>query len=108
MSYDLSVLGPLDEARAAALLAAAGAEGEGDELHLEQDGVAATFLIRGGEVGVGLTTLTDDEAAARAGFRRVLDIVLALSEELGARVYDPQVGRELGADDADEAMRAFG
>ena len=84
MSYDLSVLGPLDEARAAELLAGAGAEGDGDELHLEHDGVAATFLIRGGEVGVGVTTLTDDDgvrprrlppdsrprARARGGARR--------------------------------------
>ncbi len=108
MSYDLSVLGPLDEARAVSLLEAAGAEGDGDELHLEYDSVAATFLIRGGEVGIGVTTLTDDDAAARAGFRRVLDVVLALSEELGARVYDPQAGRELGPEDAEEAISAFG
>jgi len=108
MSYDLRVLGPVDEARAAAVLAAAGAEGAGDELHLECDGVVASFLIGEGEVGVGVTTVTDDEAAARAGFRRILDVVLALSEELDARVYDPLVGRELAADDAEEALRAFG
>lgn len=108
MSYDLSVLGPLDEARAAALLAEAGAEGAGDELTLEREGVVASFLIRGGEVGVGVTALTDDDAAARAGFRRILDVVLALAEELGARVYDPQAGRELGIDDAEEAIGAFG
>ena len=108
LSYDLQVLGPLDEERAAAALAAAGAEGDGDELHLEHDGVAASFLIGSGEVGVGVTTLTDDDPAARAGFRRILDVVLALAETLGARVYDPQVGRVLGADDAEEAMRAFG
>lgn len=108
MSYDLRVLGPLDEARAAAVLADAGAEGAGDELYLEHDGVAASFLIRDDEVGVGVTALSDDEAAARAGFRRVLEVVLALSDALGARVYDPQVGRVLAADDAEEAMRAFG
>jgi hypothetical protein len=108
LSYDLRVLGPVDEARAVEVLAAAGAEGDGDELYLEHDGVAASFLIRDDEVGVGITTLTDDDAAARAGFRRILDLVLALSETLGARVYDQQVGRELGADDAEEAMRAFG
>ena len=108
MSYDLRVLGPLDEARAAALLAAAGAGGGGDELHVEHDGVAASFLIRGGEVGVGVTVLTDDETAARAGFRRILDVVLALAEELDARVYDAQVGDVLAAGDAEEAVRAFG
>jgi hypothetical protein len=108
VSYDLSVLGPLDETRAAALLAAAGAEGEGDELLLEREGVVASFLIRGGEIGVGVTTLTEDEADARAGFRRVLDVVLGLAEELGARVYDPQAGRDLAPDDAEEALRAFG
>ena len=108
MSYDLSVLGPLDEARAASLLKAAGAEGDGDELHLEHDGVAASFLIRGGEVGVGVTTLTDEDAAARAGFRRILNVVLELAEALDTRVYDPQVGRVLAAGDAEEAMRAFG
>lgn len=108
MSYDLSVVGPLDEVRAAALLAAAGAEGDGDELHLEADGVAAAFLIRDGEVGIGVTTLTDDEESARAGFRRVLEVVLTLADELGARVYDPQAGRELGIDDAEEAISAFG
>lgn len=108
MSYDLRVLGPLDEARAAAVLADAGAEGAGDELYLEHDGVAASFLIRDDEVGVGVTALSDDEAAARAGFCRVLEVVLALSDALGARVYDPQVGRVLAADDAEEAMRAFG
>jgi hypothetical protein len=108
VSYDLRVLGPVDEARAAELLAAAGAEGAGGELQLEHDGVAATFLIGDGEVGVGVTTLTNDEAAARGGFRRILHVVLALSEDLGARVYDPQVGRVLAAGDAEEAMRAFG
>ena len=108
MSYDLRILGPLDSARAAEVLSAAGAEGAGDELHLERDGVAASFLISDDEVGVGVTTLTDDETAARAGFRGVLELVLALSHELDARVYDPQVGRELAADDAEEAMRAFG
>jgi hypothetical protein len=107
MSYDLRVL-PVDEGRAAAVLAAAGAEGAGGELHLERDGVVASFLIGEGEVGVGVTTVTDDEAAARAGFRRILDVVLALSEELDARVYDPQVGRELAAGDREEALRAFG
>jgi hypothetical protein len=108
VSYDLSVLGPIDEARAGAVLAQAGAEGEGDERRLECDGVVASFLIRGGEVGVGVTTLTGDDAAARAGFRRVLDTVLALAEELEGRVYDPQAGRLLAADDAEEAVRAFG
>ena len=108
MSYDLSVLGPLDEARAAALLAAAGAEGDGDELQLEHEGVAASFLIRGGEVGVGVTTLTDDEASARAGFRRILDLVLGVAEELDARVYDPQADRVLDPDDVEETLRAFG
>jgi len=108
MSYDLRVLGPLEEARAAALLAAAGAEGDGEELTLECDGVVASFLVRGGEVGVGVTTLTDDETTARAGFRRILDIVLALAEELDARVYDAQVGDVLAAGDAEEAIRAFG
>jgi hypothetical protein len=108
LSYDLRVLGPLDEARAAAVLAAAGAEGAGEELTLERDGVVASFLIRGGEVGVGVTTLTDDDAAARAGFRRILDVVLALAEELDARVYDSQVGDVLAPGDAEEALRAFG
>lgn len=108
MSYDLRVVGPLDEARAAALLAAAGAEGDGAELYLECDGVAASFLIRGGEVGVGVTTLTGDGAAARAGFRRLLDIVLALAADLEAPVYDPQADRALTVGDAEEAMRAFG
>ena len=108
MSYDLSVLGPIDEARAAAALAGAGADGDGDERLLECDGVVASFLIAGGEVGVGVTTLTDDDAAARAGFRRVLDTVLALAEELDGRVYDPQAGRVLAAGDAEEAIRAFG
>jgi hypothetical protein len=108
MSYDLNVLGPLDEARAASLLAAAGAVGEGDELLLEHEGVAATFLIRGGEVGVGVTTLTDDDASARAGFRRILDVVLGLAERLDARVYDPQVDRVLDPNDVEEALRAFG
>lgn len=108
MSYDLNVLGPVDEARAGAALARAGAEGEGDERALECDGVVASFLIGGGEVGVGVTTLTDDDAAARAGFRRILDTVLALAEELGGRVYDPQAGRLLAPDDAEEAVRAFG
>lgn len=108
MSYDLRVLGPVDEARAAEALAAAGAEGAGAEFTLERDGVVASFLIRGGEVGVGVTTLADDEAAARAGFRSILDVVLALADELDARVYDSQVGDVLAAGDAEEAMRAFG
>jgi hypothetical protein len=108
VSYDLRVLGPVDEGRAVAELEAAGAEGDGDELYLEHEGVAASFLIRDNEVGVGVTTLTEDDEAARAGFRRILDVVLELSETLHGRVYDPQVGRELGADDAAEAMRAFG
>jgi len=108
VSYDLNVLGPLDEARAAAVLAAAGAEGEDDELQLEHEGAAATFLIRGGEVGVGVTTLTADDASARAGFRRILDVVLGLAEELDARVYDPQADRVLDPDDVEETLRAFG
>jgi hypothetical protein len=108
LSYDLRVLGPVNRERAAAVLAAAGAEGDGDELCLQHDGVAASFVIRDDEVGVGVTTLTDDDAEARTGFRRILDIVLALAEALDARVYDPQVGRVLGADDAEEAMSAFG
>lgn len=108
MSYDLNVLGPLDETRAAALLAAAGAEGEGEEFLLEHEGVAATFLIRGGEVGVGVTTLTDDDASARAGFRRILDLALGLAEELDTRVYDPQADRVLDPDDVEETLRAFG
>ena len=53
-------------------------------------------------------TLTDDEAAARAGFRRILDTVLELAEELDTRVYDPQAGRVLAPGDAEEALRAFG
>jgi hypothetical protein len=108
MSYDLRVLGPLDAQRAAQVLAAAGAEGEDGELTLERNGVAASFLLSGGEVGVGVTVLTDDEAASRDGFREILDVVLTLAEGLGARVYDPQVGGELAAGDAEEAMRAFG
>ncbi|HEX4929714.1 MAG TPA: hypothetical protein VFV62_03320 [Gaiellaceae bacterium] len=108
MSYDLTVLGPLDEARARALLTESGAEGEGGELLLERDGVAATFLVGGGEVGVGVTTLTGDEAASRVGFRRILDVVLSLAEELDAEVYDAQAGRMLAAGDAEEALRAFG
>jgi len=107
-SYDLSVVGPVDEARATELLVAAGAETAGDELYLAHDGARATFLIRGGEVGVGVTTLTDDDSAARVGFHRTLDVVLALAQALGARVYDPQAGRELAVDDAQEALRAFG
>ena len=53
-------------------------------------------------------TLTDDEAAARAGFRRILDLVLELADELDARVYDPQAGACPASDDAEEALRAFG
>ena len=108
MSYDLRVVGPLDEARAAALLAEAGAEGDGGDFRLVLDGVAASFLVGGGEVGVGVTTLTDDDAAARAGFRRVLDVVLDLAHELDATLYDPQADRALAAGDAEEALRAFG
>lgn len=108
MSYDLRLPGPLDEARAAALLREAGAEGEGRELLLERGGVAATFLVAGGEVGVGVTTAAAGDEAARAGFAAVLELVLGLAEALGTTVEDPQLGGALGPADADEALRAFG
>ena len=107
MSYDLQIVAPVAEERARALFEDAGAEPAGDELLLERDGVVATILVAGGEVGIGITTLGGD-AGAPTGFRAVLDIVLGVAGTLGAAVYDPQVGRELGPGDAEEAVHAFG
>ena len=98
MSYDLRVFlrEPVAPERVAEAL---GAEVDGDELVI---GDVATGVLTSGEIGLGVS------GADSAGYAALLERVLALAEEAGARVYDPQAGVEITRANAAESLRAFG
>lgn len=107
MSYDLRVVGDGDLDLALARTLLADAEDGGDELLWSRGPVSAEFLLTRTEIDVGVT---GDEAAAadRArAFESLLGRVLELAVRLGARVHDPQLGRDVTAEDVDAAVREF-
>jgi hypothetical protein len=106
VSYDLRILSRkrLELARVDARLREAGATGEGDDLVLERGAVVPSVLSE--EIGIGVTVVSEGDA--REDFAAVLDLVLDLADELGARVYDPQVGREVTRADREEVLAVFG
>ena len=107
MSYDLRLHGDgeldLDRARAALT----GAEAAGDELCWERDGLTATFLLTPSEIGVGVSGNDAPQADRARDFEALLALVLGLAEQVGARVEDPQLGRELGYGDVPDAVALF-
>jgi len=98
VSYDLRVFlrEPVPAERVAAVLEA---EVDGDELVI---GEIASGVLTSSELGLGVSGAESAEYAA------LLDRVLALAEELDARVYDPQAGVEITRANAGESLRAFG
>ena len=98
MSYDLRVFlrEPVAPERVADVL---GAEVDGDELVI---GEIASGVVTTSEIGLGISGAESAEYAA------LLDRVLALAEEVDARVFDPQAGVEITRANADESLRAFG
>ena len=107
MSYDLRLLGDgeLDLGVARAVLA--GAEDHGDELYWERDALSATFLLTPDEIGVGVTSDDAPRAERARDFEELLGVVLDLAQRVGARVHDPQLGRDLGRDDVLDAVGFF-
>jgi hypothetical protein len=105
VSYDLRVRGDgeLDLERARAALAA----GEGDELDWARDALTATFLLTPSEIGVGVSGGDAPRAERARDFEELLAVVLDLARGLGARVDDPQLGRELGYGDVPDAVALF-
>ncbi len=107
MSYDLRVLadGELDLDRARAVLA--GAEAAGDELYWDREALTATFLLTPAEIGVGVSGNDAPRADRARDFEALLAVVLELAAQTGARVEDPQLGRELGHGDVPDAVALF-
>jgi hypothetical protein len=104
VSYDLRMRGEgeLDLDRARAALA-----GAGDELYWERDGLTATFLLTPTEIGIGVSGNDAPRADRARDFEALLGLVLALAEQVGASVEDPQLGRELGHGDVPDAVAMF-
>jgi hypothetical protein len=107
VSYDLRLLGdgPLDLDRARAALA--GAEQAGDELSWERDALTATFVLTPAEIGVGVSGEDAPREDRARDFEELLVTVVGLAERLGARVHDPQLGRDLGPADVPAAVAFF-
>jgi hypothetical protein len=107
MSYDLRVRSDheldLDRARTAL----AGAETAGDELSWEREAVTATFLLTPSEIGIGVSGSDASRADRARDFEALLALVLALADQVGARVEDPQLGRELSRGDVPDAVALF-
>jgi len=107
VSYDLRVRADdeLDLDRARAVLA--GAEAAGDELYWERDALTATFLLTPSEIGIGVSGGDAPRADRARAFEALLAVVLELADQVGARVEDPQLGRELGHGDVPDAVALF-
>lgn len=109
MSYDLRIVsdaGELDPAQARAMLGGDGEDG-GDELLWLRGSLAATFVLTPAEIGVGVVPDAAPPEVRARDFEELLRTVLALADRLGARVYDPQLDRDLGAEDIAVAVRGF-
>jgi hypothetical protein len=105
MSYDLRIVGDagaLDLAQARAVLG-----DDGDEVLWLRDSLAATVVLTPAEIGVGVVPDAAPPEERARDFEELLRTLLALAERLNARLYDPQLGRELGADDVEVAVRGF-
>lgn len=95
MSYDLLILGDGE------------LDVEPDECEWIRGTVAATFVLTREEIGVGVVG-DDAPAAERArDFGALLEVVMGMAERLGARVHDPQLGRDLTPADVPLAIRDF-
>jgi hypothetical protein len=107
VSYDLRVRGDgeLDLERARVVLA--GTEEAGDERHWQREALTATFLLTPDEIGIGVTGSDASRADRARDFEALLDLVLELAARTGARVEDPQLGRELGHGDVPDAVALF-
>jgi len=108
VSYDLRLMsegGALDLDRARAALA--GAEQAGDELYWERDALTASFLLTATEIGVGVSGEDAPRAERARDFEELLGAILDLAERLGARVHDPQLGRDVGREDVPAAVAFF-
>ena len=105
MSYDLRLIGDgtldLDAARAAL------GGGDGVEVEWERDTLSATFVLAPREIGVGVVGDDAPPAERARDFAALLDVVMAVARRAGARVHDPQLGRELTPADVPAAVRDF-
>jgi hypothetical protein len=98
VSYDLRVIGsgaPLTPA-----WEALGGAAE-DELLWTRGELAAQFLLTDDEIGVGVV----GEGARE--FEELLRELLRLAGEAGARVHDPQFGRDIGVADVPDVVEFF-
>jgi len=108
VSYDLRLLGerPLDLGRARSALAGAH-EATGDELSWEREALTATFLLTPAEIGVGVSGNHAPRADRARDFEELLGVLLSVAGRIGARVHDPQLGRDLGPEDVPAAVAFF-
>ena len=108
MSYDLRIVsdaGELDLRQARAFLG--GPDDGSDELLWTRESLSAAFVLTATEIGVGITGDAAPQAHRARDFEELLRFLLALAVRIGARVYDPQLDRELGPADVAAAVRGF-
>src|SRR5262245_44658507 len=107
MSYDLRILsagGDLDMRQARAFL---GCPDDSDELLWTRESLTAEFVLTPREIGVGVVPDAASTADRARDFEQLLRDLLVLAGRIGARVYDPQLDRDLGPDDVSEAIGRF-
>jgi hypothetical protein len=74
---------------------------EEDELLWTRGELAAQFLLTRDEIGVGVVGDGAHE------FEELLRELLRLADEAGARVHDPQFGRDIGVADVPDVVEFF-
>jgi hypothetical protein len=84
-----------------------GGDPDCDEVNWLRDTLAATILLTPEEIDVGIAGDDAPQADRARDFAELLRVVLDLADQLGADVYDPQLGRQLALDDLPEAIRGF-
>ena len=107
MSYDLRILsqgGELDLRQARVFL---GCPDDSDELLCTRESLTAEFVLTPGEIGVGVVPDAASQADRARDFEQLLRDLLALAARIGARVYDPQLDRDLGPEDVAAAVEGF-
>jgi hypothetical protein len=98
VSYDLRVIGS-----GAPLTPAWEALGgtDDDELLWTRGELAAQMLLTSEEIGVGVVGDGERE------FEELLRELLRLADDVGARVHDPQFGRDIGVADVPDVVEFF-